>query len=189
MRPTHKRLNEAFERLCSESFLKGYGLGNELAFHIFDYPANDEQVVREQLEIIYKKLIGQKPDLTICHVSLFDTLVEYLKERKLLDPAIQMQKGKGNIALLQALQAPLREDRLLNFMKDRLPEKVDLILLSGIGACHPLLGSHRLLSNLQPLLGQTPMVLFLPGKYDSQVLQLFGTLPEENYYRAFRLVS
>jgi len=32
----HKRLNQIEERLSSEQFLKSEGLGNEIAFYIFD---------------------------------------------------------------------------------------------------------------------------------------------------------
>ncbi|KPB91020.1 BREX protein BrxB domain-containing protein [Pseudomonas syringae group genomosp. 3] len=38
-------------------------------------------------------------------------------------------------------------------------------------------------------MGQTPLVLFYPGRYDGQSLQLFCQLGEKPYYRAFRLVS
>lgn len=34
----------------------------------------------------------------------------------------------------------------------------------------------------------TPLVMFYPGKYDGQTIQLFGRIKSKNYYRAFRLV-
>ena len=37
-------------------------------------------------------------------------------------------------------------------------------------------------------MGQTPLVLFYPGRYDGQALRLFGKLTNDNYYRAFTLV-
>jgi len=33
-----------------------------------------------------------------------------------------------------------------------------------------------------------PLVMFFPGRYDGQTLRLFGTLKDDNYYRAFKLV-
>ena len=39
-----------------------------------------------------------------------------------------------------------------------------------------------------PVMGQTPLVMFYPGKYDGQSLRLFGKLKNNNYYRAFKLV-
>ncbi len=65
---------------------------------------------------------------------------------------------------------------------------VDLVIVSGVGSVWPLLRSHALLNNLQPVMGKTPLVMFYPGRYDGQSLRLFGKLKNNNYYRAFKLV-
>jgi len=44
------------------------------------------------------------------------------------------------------------------------------------------------LNSLHSLLGHKPVVLFYPGYYDGQAMSLFGKIPSNNYYRAFRLV-
>jgi hypothetical protein len=66
---------------------------------------------------------------------------------------------------------------------------LDMIFLTGVGAAYPFVRTHSLLNNLQPLLGNTPLVLFFPGRFSGQSLQLFGDLQETPYYRAFRLVD
>jgi hypothetical protein len=68
------------------------------------------------------------------------------------------------------------------------PDRHDLVILSGVGSVWPLLRSHTLLNNLHPVMGQTSLVLFYPGRYDGQSLRLFGKLRNNNYYRAFKLV-
>ena len=68
------------------------------------------------------------------------------------------------------------------------PEQHDLVIVSGVGSVWPLLRSHTLLNNLQPVMGKTPLVMFYPGRYDGQSLRLFGKLKNNNYYRAFKLV-
>jgi hypothetical protein len=35
----------------------------------------------------------------------------------------------------------------------------------------------------------TPLLMFYPGRYDGTSLRLFNKLVEDNYYRAFQLVS
>ena len=75
------------------------------------------------------------------------------------------------------------------------------MLVSGVGSVYPLMRTSSLLSNLQRVMGSTPLVLFYPGKYDQMTLKLFGKLSlsatfegagktrkSEHYYRAFRLV-
>ena len=42
-----ERLNAILPRVTSDEFLSGSGLGNELAFYVFDYPAEAELQVRE----------------------------------------------------------------------------------------------------------------------------------------------
>ena len=68
-------------------------------------------------------------------------------------------------------------------------QKPDMVFLTGVGAAYPLVRTHSLLNNLQPLLDSTPLVLFYPGRFNGQSLQLFGELQETPYYRAFRLVD
>ena len=64
-----------------------------------------------------------------------------------------------------------------------------LIFITGVGASWPLLRSHTILNNLHPLLDKIPVVLFFPGAYDGHELKLFDTLKDDNYYRAFPLIS
>jgi len=38
------------------------------------------------------------------------------------------------------------------------------------------------------VLDTVPVVMFFPGEYSGQDLHLFGTVKDDNYYRAFQLV-
>jgi hypothetical protein len=123
------------------------------------------------------------------HVNLFHFVLDYLKSRKLLDKALQMQRDKGDEALKKALAGPLHESKLAAYFAEvARPDQHDLVIVSGIGSVWPLLRSHALLNNLQPVMGKTSLVMFYPGRYDGQSLRLFGKLKNVNYYRAFKLV-
>ena len=65
---------------------------------------------------------------------------------------------------------------ILIFADQVQPDQHDLVLISGVGSVWPLLRSHLLLNNVHPIMGQTPLVMFYPGRYDGQTLQLFGKL-------------
>jgi hypothetical protein len=185
----NERLNKILPRITSDDFLSGHGIGNEIAFYIFDYPPEGELRVRDYLRILLDHIPRQKPGLRVQHVNLFDFVLEYLKRRKLLDKAIQMQKDKGDEALKKALAGPLHETKLASFFAEvARPDQNDLVILSGVGSVWPLLRSHALLNNLHPVMGHTPLVLFYPGRYDGQSLRLFGKLKNTNYYRAFKLI-
>jgi hypothetical protein len=187
--PLNERLNRILPIVTSDDFLSGKGLGNEIAFHIFDYPPEEELRMREHINFLVDRIPKQKPSLRIRHLNLFDFILDYLKSRKLLDKAIQLQREKGDDALLKALSGPLHENKLAAVFAELVdPQQYDLVLLSGVGSVWPLLRSHTLLNNLHPIMGITPLVLFYPGRYDGQSLRLFGKLKSDNYYRAFKLV-
>lgn len=187
--PLTERLNRILPKLTSDELLSGTGLGNEIGFYIFDYPAEEELQIRAHLEFLMDRLPKAKPGLRVQHINLFDLVINYLKSRNYLDRTIEMQRTQGDEAVFKALSAPLHESRLAEvFAKVAQPNEHDLVLLSGVGSVWPLLRSHALLNNLHPVMGSTPLVLFYPGKYDQLTLQLFGIIPGTNYYRAFKLV-
>ena len=184
-----ERLNKILPRIISDDFLKGRGIGNEIAFYIFDYPPEDELRVREHIHFLLDHIPKQRPELRIKHINLFDFILDYLKSRNLLEKALKMQREKGDEALKEALKGPLHENKLATiFVEVAQPQQNDLVLLSGIGSVFPLLRSHTLLNNLHPIMGNTPLVMFYPGRYDGQSLRLFGKLKSNNYYRAFKLI-
>ena len=195
------RLNQILPKLTANDFLSTRGIGNEIAFYIFDYPPEDEICVREHVQFLLTQLPKHKPGLRVMHVNLFDFLIDYLKERKLLEKSFQLQREKGNDALLKALKGILHEERIAKRFADiAKPDEHDLVLITGVGSAYPLLRSHTLLSNLHSHMGQTPLVMFYPGRYDTQTLRLFGKTglagasaeerkKKTNYYRAFRLID
>lgn len=183
------RLNKIIERLESKELLENQGLGNEIGFYIFDYPAEQELRVRDHIKFIIEHLGKKRPELRIKHINLFELIVSYLKKRNLLESALKLQREKGEEALRKALAGPLHEEKIAKaFMEEVQPAAYDIILLTGIGNAWPLLRSHTLLNNLHPLIQRTPLVVFYPGAYNGQELSLFGRLGDNNYYRAFRLV-
>ncbi|WP_005031443.1 DUF1788 domain-containing protein [Holophaga foetida] len=184
-----ERLDQILPKILSEDFLAGKGLGNEIGFWVFDYLPKDELAIRRHLDFLMTQIPKQRPHLRIAHVNLFDLMLGYLKERKLLDKAIEMQQAKGDEALQKALAAPLHGKHIAAFLAKQFPpQELDLMLMSGVGSAFPLLRSHNLLNNLHPVMGDTPLVVFYPGTYDGQSLSLFGQIKQDNYYRAFKLV-
>jgi hypothetical protein len=184
-----ERLNKILPRIVSDEFLSGSGIGNEVAFYIFDYPPEDELRVRDFLRTLLHHIPLQRHEMRVKHIDLFDFMLDHLRSRNLLDKAIELQRTKGDQALKKALSGPLHESKLsAPFAAAAQPEEYDLIIASGAGLVWPLLRTHSLLNNLQPVMGSTPLLLFYPGRYDGQSLRLFGKLKNNNYYRAFKLV-
>jgi hypothetical protein len=186
----NQRLNKILDRITSDDFLQGRGLGAEIPFYAFDYPPDRELEVREHIAFLLAQIPKRRPDLRLKHVNLFDLIIRHLKERGFYEKALDLQQKKGDEALRKALAAPLEAGKLAKVFTDEVkPEEQDLVLVSGVGSAYPLLRTHNLLNNLPHRMGSTPLVLFYPGVYDGQSLRLFGTLQDKPYYRAFRLVD
>lgn len=190
MNPLDERLNDILPTLTSERFRTNKGLGNEVPFYAFDYPPEDEMRVRQHIGFVVKQLHKTKPAIRVAHINLFAALIDMLEARGFYDKTTALQSAKGDAATVKALQGPLKPGRVAEYLVERWPiADHDLYLIEGVGAAYPLMRTHNLLNNLQPLLGLTPLVLFFPGKYDGQSLRLFGCLDDKPYYRAFRLVG
>jgi hypothetical protein len=189
MNDLRDRLDRIRERVTSNEFLYGKGLGNEVPFYAFDYPPSEEPQVTSHVEWLVDDLT-RKTSLKIGNVHILKLVVEQLKARGLYEKAIAMEQAKGVPALLGALKGPLEARKLAEVLLAKFPSpSLDMIFLTGVGAAYPLVRTHSLLNNLQPLIGKTPVILFFPGRFNGQTLQLFGDLQETPYYRAFRLVD
>ncbi len=189
-----QRLNRIYDRITSEDFLKTRGIGNEIAFFVFDYPPAAELDVRVFIRILENRIQSAKPNLRLASVNLFEFVIEYLRELKLLDKCFHLQKKKGDAALLKALMGVLNAQKVAHrFVEFARPHDHELVLVHGLGSVYPLLRTHTLLNNLHPLLDRIPLVLFFPGAYKGGKLLLLGgaeQAPEaHNYYRALHLVD
>jgi hypothetical protein len=184
-----ERLNRILPRLTSSDFLANKGLGNEIGFWIFDYPPEREMEMRSFVTETVIPTLG-KHHLRSAAVNLFDLIVGLLEDRNLYDRVLDIQASKGNDAALAALRPVLKEDKLAQRIASQVEvDQVDMLLLTGVGAAYPMLRSHTLLAALQPVMKDTPLVMFYPGRYDGYSLRLFNTLADDHYYRAFQLAE
>jgi hypothetical protein len=63
--PLTDRLNKILPRLVSDDLLGGSGIGNKIAFYIFDYPPEDELRVRDHIRFLLDHIPKQKPGLRV----------------------------------------------------------------------------------------------------------------------------
>jgi len=187
MKALQSRLDLILERIENPRFLNNDGLGNEIGFRIFDYPAKHELVVRDYLKHLADKL--GKRGYQFINVNIYETIIEMLASRGLLERTFSREKQVGVDAIRNTLSGPLSQKKIAEFIAENIqPETLDFVLLSGLGNAWPLVRGHELLSALQDVMGKTPLVLFYPGEYNGRDLHPFGMIESRNYYRAFKLV-
>lgn len=185
------RLNKIKERVTAPSFLANQGIGNEIGFYIFDYPARYELEVREHVEMLFKALSKESKKAKYLHLNLFQIVIDYLKSRGLLDDVINLERSSGTQEVLTSFEDLLAADQICSFLAESTGIKAaDCTFVTGIGSCWPFLRAHTVFNNLQNYIGNKPVVLFYPGQYTGQDLKPFG-LPslKANYYRAFSLID
>lgn len=76
-----ERLNRILPTLTSEKFRENRGLGNEVPFYAFDYPAQAEPRVREHIDFLVGHLNKVSPPIRVARVHLFEVLMSMLDER------------------------------------------------------------------------------------------------------------
>jgi len=183
------RLNKILPTITSDGFLSHKGLGNEIPFHVFDYPPEEELRMREHIVFLTEHLKKNYSDIKFLHINLFETMVLHLQDRVILEKSFILESQKGSKELWKALSALVQPQRFVEVLAHKYDlQNSDLILVSGVGTIWPWVRAHSLLNNLQNVTGNVSLLLFYPGKYTGQSFQLFGCLKSDNYYRAFRLI-
>lgn len=184
-----KRLELLKEKVQEDDFLNARGLGNEIPFWIFDYPPEKELLVRETVDKLKQNL--KKNSINVLVIDLYEMCLELLENKLSADQINQFESNKGSDELLNKLKIMLKSEIVKKTIQTKMAASgdVQLMFLIGVGKAWPLVRSHSILNNLQPVFGNVPLVTFYPGKYDNHELSLFGKFKDANYYRAFQLIN
>lgn len=187
-----ERLDKAEEIIYRPSFRENKGLGNEVGYYIFDYPAEKELYVRERIKYIKNKNDSSDNDYRVVVFDLYEIMINILIQKGYLEKCYQFEKTKGFERVSKSISNMLRitssDSLIVNYIKANIPEKA-VVFITGIGKCYPIVRSHTVLNNLHQVIDNVPVILFYPGNYDGQELVLFGEIKDDNYYRAFKLVE
>jgi hypothetical protein len=184
----NRRLDKIIPKIKEDKFIHGRGLGNEISFYVFDYDPDEELIVRDYVKHIKKEFNYEDSNRRIIEFDLYKMLLEIAKEKRIFDRVFQVEEKQGKEALFKALANFAKPEIFLRKIKEQLGDH-NVIFITGVGKVYPFVRSHNILNNLQEVIDKTPVVMFFPGVYDGQSLQLFGKLKDDNYYRAFRLVD
>lgn len=192
MKSIHERLDKILPKLLDNRFLENKGLGNEIGFYIFDYDPKDELIVREHIAFIKQKVNNDNTVITIREFDLFNIIIEIIDKKGYLEKVFAMESEKGTSSILTPIKNTLRltqkNDLIVDYIRSRI-EPNDVVFLTGVGKAWPIIRSHSVLNNLHAVVDHVPLIMFYPGTYSGQDLNLFDELSDQNYYRAFTLVE
>lgn len=183
-----------FEVIRSDQFLERRGLGNELPFFISAY----HPALQPKVDVLVPSLSTHlcNHGTATLHLDLYDLTMELFTLRNSWEKHLASEATTIKEKFLNTLQNVTDSERhlapLIGSKLTASPCRV--LLLTGVGLVYPYIRSHSVLDNLQKVTKQTPTVLFFPGDYSyvdgkGSYLKLFGTLPDDRYYRAFNIAD
>ena len=182
-RSLEERLANLRTRIQDEDFLHNRGLGNEVGFYVFQYPAARELQMRAA---VARLAADTRLTCNLVVRNLWQVMLGVCASRRILDRVAALEERRGTQKLLERLRSILTAETLVHAMDDwpHTPGR-DVLFVTGVGQAYPIVRAHGILECAQPVFPDIPVVLFYPGTYVSSELTLFGRLHDANYYRAF----
>ena len=191
MRTIEERLDILEEKIRAEAFRNNTGLGNEIGYYIFDYEPREELTVRGRIRELEKSNTDLKFGYQLVIYDMYELILRLLEEEGVMEDLKELEEEEGTEYVFAAISDTLRFDEkdslIINHIVRNTPKEA-VVFLTGVGKCFPILRSHKILNNLHQVMDHCPVVLFYPGRYNGNALNVFHELKEDNYYRAFRLV-
>jgi len=180
-----QELDKIKNRISNADFLANKGLSNEVGVHVYRYDPADELIVRDYIE----RLISMPSNhYRIIERNMYKIFLEILDDMQVLDKVAKMEEKRGKDFICNELQQIADTQTFLDKMKYE-PHKIgDVLFLTGVGAVYPFMRSHIMLNSMQKFFSDIPIVLFYPGSFNGQNLNLFDKFVEGHYYRAFNLI-
>ena len=176
-----QKLNRFFEEIQKEDFLKMRGLGNEVPYFVFDYPPENELIVRNSIKYYQNKL-----PVKIKVLNLFELIINLFDDIGGLEGLKQFEEEQGTEELFEAIRPSIEEELLVEQIAEE-AENAQVIFITGVGSVFTLIRTNELLNQLHAQVTNTPIIIFYPGEYSGQGLSLFNRFESHGYYRAFSI--
>ena len=170
-----------------KKFLQMDALGGEIPFFISTYNPEQELDIVKAIRGLKNKL--ETKGIKILELNLYDIAMDILNEQLGEGEIFELEKQMDKDEFKSALQSVLdMKEVLMPKVKSLIDENASQVyFITGVANVYPFIRSHNILNNLQNVAKEAPTVMFFPGRYNGQSLELFGKLKDDNYYRAFSL--
>jgi len=185
------RFDTLYRILSDPRFLAREGLGNEVPYFIETYEITHQEAVYRKRGALEKRL--EAAGLSVASIGLFDFAMEHFRSANELDDLFGAEKSVSKATMLEEMAKMLSVENVLvpEIERQAREKEARLVMLYQVGEVYPYLRTHEILSSLQSVLADRPVIVFFPGTYttsykDGFQLSLFGT-QSARYYRAFKL--
>jgi hypothetical protein len=189
-----QELDKIKARISEADFLANKGLSNEVGIHVFCYDPADELIVRDCIERLKAEWIdnsgqwSEDAPYKIIECDMYRIFLGILTEKRVLNAVAAQEEKKGKNYVLGHLQNIATPEAFIAGMRYEPHRRGDVLFLTGVGKVYPFMRSHKMLDSMQQSFADIPIVMFYPGTFNGQDLNLFGKFIEGHYYRAFNLL-
>ena len=198
-------VEELYEYLRSPQFLHVNSGNIFYNYYLYQYPADTEYKMREQIHEFKKRLERPTSYEDALVLDLFEVFCDYLRSEKfgeqtLLDDTFEEDKSNPD-TVTQELTDEANSDAFISFVHDRITEHISapssddknktLIFVHGIGKMFPYLRTNVFLTRYEKYNDPNSykIVLFYPGHQEKNSFSLFDRLDDAHTYRAILLVN
>ncbi len=187
----HVRFEHLLKLMSSRKFLDMTGPSNDVPYYICPFRVEETSQVYQHIDQLISAL--ELKQIRVFNINLYRLCIEHFSTLGVLDGFIVDETKTPRNTFFNSISgltdprefiAPL----IIDLIKRVMP---DIIFITGVGEVYPYLRTHKLLSTLESKFTEKPLVLFFPGKYETDNvkgsnLTLFGIL-DDRYYRAFNI--
>ena len=170
--------------------------------YIFQYKAEEEYEIRDQIENLKVRLKRPNNNLDILSVNLFEEFCTFLDKKEfgsqpsMLKYLLDVEKEDDITEDLVSLACDedffqAIHDRIQQHIEDENQLKKSFVFLYGVGQIFPYLRTNTFLSNFERYnKGERyKIIVFYPGHSVNNSFSLFDRLKDDNTYRAIKLIE
>lgn len=196
-------IEELYDYLCSPQFLDEKSGNIFYNYYIYQYPASDEYMIRDQIQEFKKKLERPTSYVNALELDLFQVFCDYLRNEKfgdtsLLDDTFEGDKTHPDL-VTEELTSEANSDNFIHYVSDRILEHMEqndglkkpYVFIHGIGKMFPYLRTNVFLTRYEKYNDPSNyrIILFYPGHQEGNSFSLFDTLEDAHTYRAILLIN
>lgn len=187
----HVRFEHLLKLMCSRKFLDMTGPSNDIPYYIC--PFRVEETIQVYQHIGQLKGALELKQIKVLEINLYRLCIEHFSALGVLDGFIADETRTPRNVFFESISGLTdTEEFICPLIIEKINRDIpDIIFITGVGEVYPYIRSHKILSTMESKFTEKPLVLFFPGKYETDSvkgsnLTLFGIL-DDRYYRAFNI--
>ena len=192
-------IQQLYEKLCTPEFQDAENGSLAYNFYIYQYPAEKEYEIRENIVDFCDKLARPAIFVDVLALNLFEEFCIFMEQTPLgngtvLSDSLENEDEYPN-DIATELSNNARSTQFCKFLDKRIQEHLTeqqtgnskpYVFVYGIGSIFPYLRANVFLTCMEPFnqVNQYKIILFYPGENRDNSYSLFGRLGDTRPYRA-----